>query len=482
MRHGSKETGNAGNSYIAWSLYTGAEGTSPLWKGSRWVTGKWNGATIDGIETEINERVSAFLATFAQARDKLPAVQDGEVRYFVVPEFFFHCAYGPYPYVKLGGAYPFERILCSITAGLKSIVWQPNEVWIICIGSVMTCSIPDIKEFLSRPGVVERQAALNVLIRQLPSDPASLLENRSHIRARGYFRDAPRGDVQQEIDALMKQYRENPLCTVRNRTAVLKVSASSIDCALIEKQNESTVDLTMGVHNGNEISHGGMITEWVSGYPSISIIDGDKNLPNVNPMGARVTVDDPLFGSLELGTEICLDHRLKRLRRTAAMTQQHGALADNPPFAVQIVPSGGMQILEESVSAGVGGATFNADGCDPILSEYSSSGKQIITGSGTYKGIACGVYVSCAQTMVTLTQSYYSHSQLCFRFGEAEIDGYDNARGNTNDNGATYDEGTKSNPLLDAYAPPMIIPVSPGGAGLFAAGFGEMHIYRPQSR
>ena len=152
---------------------------------------------------------------------------------------------------------------------------------------------------------------------------------------------------------------------------------------------------------GPQLDPAGMITEWLAGYPSISIIDGDKQVA-ATPLAARNTIATPPIAPVpvEVGVEICLDHRLKRLRRTVGMTVQTGAAADNPPLALQLIPSGGMQILDYSVTAGANGVTFNSDGCDPILDVYTSQGKPIIDGSGVFKRVTCGVYASSAQTMV----------------------------------------------------------------------------------
>jgi len=228
----------------------------------------------------------------------------------------------------------------------------------------------------------------------------------------------------------MTEYRADPLCIVRNRALAFTLSASGPNVTRYEKQSESTVDLTMGrlvkTSDGMALDPAGMITEWIAGYPSISIINGDKQV-EATLLAARYTIKAPSMAPVlvEIGVEICLDHRRKRLRRTVGMTAARGTAADNPPLHLQLIPSGGMQILDYSVSAGMNGVIFNSDGCDPILDVYTSKGKPIIEGSGTFRQIACGVYASSAQLMV---HTDYSHSQLSFRFG-GEMDCYDNARG-----------------------------------------------------
>ena len=480
------------NTYIGWSVYTGPANAIPLWTNSRWITGTWVGYNVNSsadLQQDIDYRVAALVDAFTTARNSLSDSQKVyATRYFCVPEFYFHSQYGPYPSVEIQGQGVFEYIVTSLKAALGAIQLLPNEVWLVCIGSTLTVNIEDIPTFLQSDAVTERLNTLNKYVSQL-STTVALGAFNAHIRAHSYDAPAPlEGSAEEAIDMLMVNYRGDPLCTVRNRCATIKMNTSGTEAYTFEKQNESTVDLTMGklvVSGGKkQLETGYMITEWLGNYPSISIVNGDMNMPT-QPYAARFTIDDPLWSSwsppqtLQIGFEICLDHRLQRLRRTVDMTVANGASADNPPLAIQMIPSGGMQILSQSVVSDVAGAIFNGDGCDPILNVYTSSGVPVINGSGTYKGIACGVYVSCAQNMVTVNaQNYYSHTQLCFRYGSDPTTSYNNALGNNNVPAATYDQGTQKNPTLDAYQAPKIIAVSYANSGaIFAAGSGEVHLY-----
>ncbi len=465
--------------FAAWSLYTGPGDAQPLWPGSRWITGQWNG--ISDMKNDIDLRVNAAVSAFENVRKKTN--NNSLLRVFVIPEFYFHSQYGPYPDIKVEGVSPFKYICQLFEKKLHHIKFDPDESWIVCTGSVLTCNVSDIKSFLSSDKVVERLDELNKEIGKLKTNRNLCLVNNTHIKAKGYmkkllFDESPEGKVNQ----LMDGYRRNPLCTVRNRGVVFAVNSSCLHSFKYEKQNESTVDLTMGrliEENGRkQIETGTMITEWLANYPSISLYGGDKNSPD-NPIGARMNLDEVFPEPVQLGVEICLDHRLERLRRTIGMCRENGADANNPPLKLQLIPSGGMQILKQSVAAGGEGIIFNVDGCDPLLDKYSSEGKKIIPGTGTFKGLACGVYVSCAQLMVEKKQNYFSHSQLCFRFGESEIGGYNNADGNKNADGPTYDEKTQKNPSLDAYAAPEVSEFTePSIDTLYAAGQGAFHIYK----
>lgn len=496
--------------YIAWALYTGPSNVVPLWKNSRWISGKWNGAHDDtspaAFKTDIDARIDILFKTLLTARSKIPSTASRTSRrFFVIPEFFFRCKYGPYPYIRIDGELPYEYICSSIKKKLENAFSEiKRESWIICIGSVLTCNVTNIAKFLSSAPVTDRLKALN--------EKLESLENRQYaidavpvpnIKALSYFSVANHeaadentnpATVKNAINNLMTQYRADPLCVVRNRGAIFTQNDEGTFCHHYEKQNESTVDLTMGILELNnkkklniqeltidgKLTIDGMITEWIAGYPSISIIDGDQNrLPN-SPMAARIKMGDE-ESVLHLGVEICLDHRFKRLRRTAEMKKKNGAAENNPPLHVQLIPSGGMQILDYSVAAGRGGAIFNCDGCDPILNKYSGKGKPVIPQSGTLVGKNCGVYASSAQKMVSREKfCYYSHSQLAFRSGDNEISGYDNASGDKNEKGATYKDKPdgQGNLLLEKYGTAKIFPVDDEEhPELFAAGHGELHIY-----
>jgi hypothetical protein len=503
------------NTYIGWALFTGPKNPTPLWEKSRWISGEWNGekerdkniSTEDQIKKDIDARIDFLIDTFEKSRKYIKdrSGSGSVTNYFVIPEFYFHCHYGPYPRIRIKGELPYEYICSTLQSRIKSINLEleadQKESWIICAGSALTCNIPDIEQFLDSECVKNRLNTLNKEIRNLSErynykTEKDFKKNDTHIKAKSYMEQSDSlSGTEQAINALMDEFRAAPLCVVRNRGVIFKAIFSGQSGAIVqswgyEKQNESTVDLTMGKLISNagicELEHGGMITEWMAGYPSISIINGDKNTPK-DPMAARITIKDSALvdKNQEIGVEICLDHRLERLRRTVGMLKVNGAAEDNPVIQVQLVPSGGMQILDYSVVAGISGVIFNCDGCDPILDKYDPSGEKVIPGSGTFKQVTCGVYASSAQTMVKKSEQsdsehkYYSHTQLSFRYGDKEIDGYNNALGTHNNKGQTFDPETKTNKALDEYLPPEMIKVeSIKGDSLFAAGLGDLHIYK----
>lgn len=487
--------------YAALSLYTGVSGLKPVIDDPNcsWVLGQWNGINKDSsaqeIKKDIDSRLELIIDTFKLTIPKFKTWS----RHFVIPEFFFHCAEGPYPYVKVdGNQYPFEYIVSELRAKLLAVIPNDSNYYHIVIGSALTSNVEDYGTFLNSTAVLDRQAALNSIIS--PQMLTALAKYESNFRwKRGIDLDikddsnllkATNSDLD-ALNAFMRSARSNPLCIVRNRGALFFINKSKMadfEVYVYEKQNESTVDLTMGIlDNNGKIATNGMITEWLANYPSYSILSGDKHTsPESNNARICPTVD---YSNIEIGVEICLDHRLQRLRRTVDMTKENGAAANNYPLQKQIIPSGGMQILDYAVAAvGVyppqhGGVIFNADGCEAIYTNYSGDAPKILNGkAGIFKGITAGVYNKSIQSLWTGRDgnTYYSHSQFATSTPNAKIGGFNNALGLNNQKVATY-EGSSENPMnktTDSYTP-TIIPVGNISADIFATEHAEIHHYSP---
>ncbi|MCI5224609.1 MAG: hypothetical protein D3924_18565 [Candidatus Electrothrix sp. AR4] len=210
-----------------------------------------------------------------------------------------------------------------------------------------------------------------------------------------------------------------------------------------------------------------------------SIIKGDKQTDQFSTYSRFTPHSRP---KSDVGVEICLDHRLQRLRRTVGMTKACGADADNFPLFKQIIPSGGMQILDYCVAAEKSCAIFNADGCDKVYCKYGDETTVILNGeAGKFKGITCGVYNQTIQSKWSCKDgnTYYSHSQLAFTTQDSVIGGFNNALGFDNQKALTYD-ATEENPCnihTDAYNPNIIS--LEADTDLFAASTGEIHYYEP---
>ncbi len=471
--------------YSAWSVYTGPSALKTIINDPScpWVVGQWNGinanTTAAEIKKDIDYRIEIVMDYFAQM---IPHYKTYN-RHFVIPEFFFHCVEGPYPYVKIEeDMYPFEYIVATIKKAFKNVVPDDNNYYTLIIGSTLTSNIEDYEVFLSSSKVLARQAALNEI---LPHDIHTLFKAHSnHNWARSLVFDMSMSDELQVLNDFMKSARANPLCTVRNRGAFFHLNQTmmeDVEVFLYEKQNESTVDLTMGVFDANgQITTNGMITEWLGNYPSYSILSGDKH---TSPQSTYARFTPSFIGNNDIGVEICLDHRLQRLRRTVDMCTLNGAAANNYPLFKQFIPSGGMQILDYSVAVTRNAYIFNADGCDKIYKSYTDPNSVILDGkAGKFKGITCGVYNQSIQSKWTGrdTQTYYSHSQLASTTNESQIGGFDNAKGLNNVMATTYNGTTAApyNQRTDSFSPTIAITTAIS-ENVFALNEGEIHYYEP---
>jgi len=404
-------------------------------------------------------------------------------RHFVIPEFFFHCVEGPYPNIKIDSEnYPFEYIVSSLKEELTSIIPNDNNYYSVIIGSALTSNIEDYPSFLNSSSVIQRQAELNKV---LPHNIHQLFTAHNNYKWKRI--PSSKKSNNSDLDALnafMKSARGNPLCTVRNRGAYFhfnKTLMKEVEVFIYEKQYESTVDLTMGMFDSSgRVTTNGMITEWLGNYPSYSILSGDKHTSSESTY-ARMT---PSFiGNYDIGIEICLDHRLQRLRRTVDMSVINGAAADNYPLFKQFIPSGGMQILDYSVAATRNSYIFNADGCDKIYKSYTDPNSAILNGeSGKFVGITCGVYNQSLQSKWTGrdNQTYYSHSQIASTTNESSIAGFNNALGLNNIKATTYNGSEKSpfNTRIDSLNP-TVFPTEIA-ENVFALNKGEIHYYKPE--
>lgn len=424
----------ATSEFIAWSVYTGPMEIHTVIPDSAcpWITGKWSSSsgqisTVSEIQADIDHRIGLILVAFKQAKNKYIA----DRCYFAIPEFFFRCNEGPYPNILLTyqaqQLSPFEYLKKKIEDEVSQLTSNDKRTYIICLGSVLTCNIEDYSEFFSSHPVIRRQNELNKKLAQMIKKTALV-----KVRSRDMYNDVEKNNPSlQKINEIMQGYRGDPLCTVRNRGIMLVLSQGEFKSYVYEKQAESTVDLTLGVFNNRQIEHGHMITEWMANCPSYSILTGDIQS---NPESTNCRIVSELDNK-NYGVEICLDHRLQRLRRTVDMLKINGADQDIPALDAQIVCSGGMQLLDYAIAASAGSPIFNADGCDKIYQTYGVNEHIFKDGeAGTGEGEYCGVYTLNGQSKWHGLDgvTYYSHSQLAYTQDDSKIDGYNNMLGLNN--------------------------------------------------
>ena len=465
----------AQSEFIALSLYTGPENVRNVISepDCPWILGTWNGINTDTesqIKQDIDARINFILTSFNEAFPYYTSTN----RYFVIPEFFFHCKQGPYPNISINGQSILEYIINSIKHRLENFDLQDN--YYIIIGSILTSNVVNYDHFLKSDPVNYRMEQLNKIVsgkintesfHSYPKNRILMLSKNSE------------NTTLDKLNNFMNICRGNPLCTVRNRIICFHCDKSSknITTYVCEKQSEATVDLTMGVCINNKIDHDYMITEWMANYPSYSIFFGDKQTDQ-SSTNARFVPNSS--SNYDFGIEICLDHRFQRLRRTVEMNMKNGAAADNYPLEIQIIPSGGMQILDYAVASSEESPIFNADGADKIYGGTYGDDKTVILdgNSGTYTGITAGVYTISAQSKWNGQDGsvYYSHSQLAFTTDKSTLSGYDNALLLNNVKASTYDE-SKTNSLTDSYKVNVYSLKNSPTKGLFAIDKGELHVY-----
>ena len=474
--------------FTSWSVYTGPSYLKTIIPDENcpWIVGQWDAINNDAKEGEIKNDIDARIDMVINNLQKVIPLYKTYNRHFVIPEFFFRCKQGPYPYLKVDGKnYPLEYIRLQMQERLKGVIPNDNNYYTVVIGSVLTSNVVNYDVFLNSPQVQERLDQLNQLLAgklNFSNANGPVSWRRTSMIPKQHLQANPDLNV---LNNFMNECRANPFCTVRNRGVYFHFNRSMMEVPesfVYEKQYESKVDLTMGMFDAQgKIQTGGMITEWMGNYPSYNILNGDKQTGGQYSTNARFT---PKFmGNVDVGVEICLDHRLQRLRRTVDMCTQNGAAADNYPLFKQIIPSGGMQILDYSVAADKNCVIFNADGCDKIYYVYTDPNSYILNGeAGIFRGITCGVYNQSIQSKWKGYDGniYYSHSQLAFCTNGSNIGGFNNALGLNNPKATTF-EGTSENPyniLTDSYNPTMIL--LGGDTKLFAAGMGEIHNYFPK--
>ena len=127
------------------------------------------------------------------------------------------------------------------------------------------------------------------------------------------------------------------------------------------------------------------------------------------------------------------------------MNVKNGASLNHYPVLKQFIPSAGMQIQAESVSAHGSSVIFNADGFDPIY--WDTKPEEIYTKKGEavqLRGLASGVLVLAGESRWEAKDSidgqvHYSHSQIAFTTPDSTINGYNNELGTKNARCDTYE-------------------------------------------
>jgi len=114
------------NNFFAWSLYTAYR--NPVTIGN-WVAAEWPGKAIadaQDMQRDIDFRIDMFIEALTVAIASTSICNDG-VRYFVVPEFYFHSAHGPYPGLTINDQSAFEYLMSQLAARVKSTLVDSSD-------------------------------------------------------------------------------------------------------------------------------------------------------------------------------------------------------------------------------------------------------------------------------------------------------------------------------------------------------------------
>ena len=481
--------------YAAWSLYTGPSNLKNIidHPDCSWIVGQWDGVnantSIEEVKKDIDYRIDVILNAF---KKMLPRFKTND-RHFVIPEFFFRCKQGPYPYIKVdedqhgSDIYPFEYIVLRLKEELKDCIENEdgNDDYTIIIGSALTSNVVNYEAFLKSHSVQGRLDELNEII-NYHKIYDNFLDHSNILWNRRLIHNVVENVALNELNEFMRRSRGNPLCTVRNRGAYFhfnKEIKDRVEIFIYEKQSESSIDLTMGMFDVDKkiITANGMITEWLANYPSHSIVHGDKQ---TTPSSTNARFSPSPYYQKDVGVEICLDHSLQRLRRSINMQKKYGADTDNFPLIKQFIPSGGMQILDHSVAVEPNSIIFNVDGIDKVYLYDDRPGAILEGDSGSFKGIAWGVYNQSIQSKWTGRDknTYYSHSQIAFAIEKSAIEDFNNALGKKNPAALTYEGSSESphNEITDSFCNETVSFKLNEDMSIFTLNDGELHHYYPK--
>ena len=213
----------AQSEFIALSLYTGPENVKNVISepDCPWILGTWNGIQTDTesqIKQDIDERINFILTSFNEAFPYYTSTN----RYFVIPEFFFHCKQGPYPNISINGQSILEYMINSIKHRLENFDFQDN--YYIIIGSILTSNVENYDHFLKSDPVTYRMEQLNKIVsgkintesfHSYPKNRVLMLSKNSE------------NTTLDKLNNFMNICRGDQLCTVRNRTICFHCDKSS---------------------------------------------------------------------------------------------------------------------------------------------------------------------------------------------------------------------------------------------------------------
>lgn len=396
------------------------------------------------VERDLEMRVAILKNAVDTAKAQLP--KDGSDatvnNVFLVPEFYFHGAQGPYLYGD-GEEDPMLRLQQILTETFPA---EDYANWTFVLGTAITARVSDPKRLFESNSVQVRNETVKFLVSQERKARSALSEI-----------------VTNTLKSFIQDCQGIPDVAVRGRTPVFShipfvVLPSGIESHWMttEKYFMSGEDFVLYSTSGRKE----VITEQMVAYPHIDLSGGDVKLrPDDSRaiFGQKINTENS-SDFIRIGVEICLDHEDARLRSNLEIEA-------NPEMGssvhIHLVPSCGMAIRPGSVVADNDGFVFNCDGQYPLDATNAS------VECGSIDGVPC-VYINHNPSPTDEYNYHCAHTQ----FARVKVA----AKGNNPNLGTPEFQEPDS---TDVLCVPVLEPQLQYGAlsDYFAGGSGAVHIY-----
>lgn len=324
--------------------------TTPLLKESVEEMSDWGVYLgLDNDNDDINARLEIVSNVLLQAiSTNNISSNSNTLKVFTLPEFFWRGIKGAYFNSKKDSDEMYNKISNGLVNVINNIGKQYDfSDWLFLFGSILTtydvtdCTT-DIDNTLSNVGN-DYLRVYNILKNSLGINSLPKISNLLKI-------------VDNKIDANNKYDEElsNLLCDILNMSDSLANKQIYNRCFVyyykqnpnsIVKEFKSKEDFILN----NPSSSQGQVNHYLQtmvAYPPVSNSDNPVKTLDYSTINC---------GGLNIGIEICLDHKRKRLLKY---------LGDNKikPLDIQIVISCGMQLMKDSAATREGAILFNCDG------------------------------------------------------------------------------------------------------------------------
>jgi hypothetical protein len=296
-----------------------------------WVEDPGHGNFVDGeykgwawAAADIEARIALVMSALVQtlnsgAVDMSPTT----LKIFVMPEFSFRGRQGAYKDTWTADYFAFFR------KEFAKRVAAPLQQWLFVLGTIVNTD-----------GCVRgtpQQARIRENLAMALLDALQYASNNNHPELEAILSSA--------LKDVVVYCRKNPIYTVMDRSYVVAGGCAGgawPEGLSTQKAVMSNEDFVLNFY-------GDVVSEEDCAYPPIKYTcNGENKQTAFDPFGI-FTIE-----GIKFGLEVCDDHLFQRLRNNRAPNSEL--------VQIQIVPSCGMQIVQQAIVAGAGGYVFNCDG------------------------------------------------------------------------------------------------------------------------